>query len=133
MPRSTLSPQDLDLLKARNFCHVAVPRQDGTIQAVVVWCDVDDDGNVVLNSAEGRAWPANLRRAGRATVTVMNMDNPLEYVSLVGRLQEDTNDGADDVIDGLSRKYTGGDYSHNPDEQRVTFRLAPERVTHRGG
>jgi PPOX class probable F420-dependent enzyme len=110
-----------------------VPRQDGTIQTVVVWCDLDDDDRVVLNSAEGRAWPANLRRAGRATVTMMNMDNPLEYVSLVGRLEEDTNDGADDVIDALSRKYDGRDYDHDPDQQRVTFRLTPERVTHRGG
>jgi PPOX class probable F420-dependent enzyme len=133
MPRSTLEPRDRDLLKDRNFCHVAVPRKDGTIQTVVVWCDVDDDDNVVLNSAEGRAWPANLRRAGRATVTIMNMENPLEYLSLVGRLDEDTNDGADDVIDALSRKYTGGEYDHSRDEQRVTFRLAPERVTHRGG
>jgi PPOX class probable F420-dependent enzyme len=133
MPRSTLSPRDRDLLKDRNFCHVAVPRQDGTIQTVVVWCDLDDDDHVVLNSAEGRAWPANLRRAGRATVTVMNMENPLEYVSLVGRLEEDTNDGADDVIDALSRKYDGRDYDHVPGQQRVTFRLAPERLTHRGG
>ena len=117
---------------APNFCHVAVPRQDGTIQTVVVWCDLDDADQVVLNSAEGRAWPANLRRAGRATVTVMNLDNPLEYVAIVGRLVEDTNDGADEVINALSHKYDGRDYDFQPGQQRVTFRLAPERVTHRG-
>jgi PPOX class probable F420-dependent enzyme len=133
MPRSALAPRDRELLKAPNFCHVAVPRQDGTIQAVVVWCDLDDADQVVLNSAEGRAWPANLRRAGRATATVVNRDNPLEYVSLVGRLVEDTNDGADDVINALSHKYDGHDYDFQPGQQRVTFRLAPERVTHRGG
>jgi PPOX class probable F420-dependent enzyme len=133
MPRSTLADPERELIKGRNFCHVAVPRRDGTIQTVVVWCDLDDDDQVVLNSAEGRAWPANLRRAGRATVTVMNMENPLEYVSLVGRLEQDTNHGADDVIDALSRKYTGGDYDHSRDERRLTFRLTPERVTHRGG
>jgi PPOX class probable F420-dependent enzyme len=133
MPRSTLEPRDRELLKDRNFCHVAVPRQDGTIQAVVVWCDLDDDDRVVLNSAEGRAWPANLRRAERATVTVMNHENPLEYVTLVGRLVEDTQDGADDVINALSHKYDGTDYDFDPGQQRVTFRLAPERVSHRGG
>jgi PPOX class probable F420-dependent enzyme len=133
MPRSTFSPRDRDLLKDRNFCHVAVPRQDGTIQAVVVWCDLDDDDRVVLNSAEGRAWPANLRRSGRATVTVVNHENPLEYVTLVGSLVEDTNDGADDVINALSHKYDGHDYDFQPGQQRVTFRLAPERVSHRGG
>jgi PPOX class probable F420-dependent enzyme len=133
MPRSTLEPRDRELLKDRNFCHVAVPRQDGTIQAVVVWCDLDDVDRVVLNSAEGRAWPANLRRAERATVTVMNHENPLEYVTLVGRLVEDTQDGADDVINALSHKYDGTDYDFDPGQQRVTFRLAPERVSHRGG
>jgi PPOX class probable F420-dependent enzyme len=133
MPRSTLSPRERDLLKHPNFCNVSVPRRDGTIQSVVVWCDLDDDDRLVLNSAEGRSWPANLRRAGRATVTVMNMENPLEYVSIVGRIDEDTNDGADDVINALSHKYDGHDYDYNPDEQRVTFRLAPERVTHKGG
>ena len=132
MPRSTLMPRDRELLKEPNFCHVAVPAQDGTIQAVVVWCDVEDD-QVVLNSAEGRDWPDNLRRAGQATVTVMNLRNPQEYVTIVGRLVEDTNEGADDVINALAHKYNGRDYDFEPGQQRVTFKLAPERVAHRGG
>jgi len=127
-----------DLRRTPGAAQVGRPRTalgavEDHVVVVVAWCDIDDDDNVVLNSAEGRAWPANLRRAGRATVTVMNMANPLEYLSVVGRLDEDTTDGADDVIDALSRKYTGGDYDHSRDEQRVTFRLVPERVTHRGG
>jgi PPOX class probable F420-dependent enzyme len=132
MPRSTLRPRERELLKAPNFCHVAVPAEDGTIQTVLVWCDLDDD-HIVLNSAEGRDWPANLRRAGRATVTVMNLDNPQEYVSIVVRLVEDTNEGADDVINALAHKYNGRDYDFRPGQQRVTFRLAPERVVHRAG
>jgi hypothetical protein len=53
-------------------------------------------------------------------------------VTLVGRLVEDTNDGADDVINALSHKYDGRDYDLQPGQQRVTFRLEPERVSHRG-
>ena len=132
MPRSTLQPRDRELLAEPNFCHVAVPAEDGTIQTVVVWCDVEDD-QVVLNSAEGREWPENLRRAGQATMTVMNLRDPQEYVTIVGRLVEDTNEGADDVINALAHKYDGRDYPFQPDQQRVTFRLAPERVIHRGG
>jgi PPOX class probable F420-dependent enzyme len=132
MPRSTLQPRDRELLTEPNFCHVAVPAHDGTIQTVVVWCDVEDD-QVVLNSAEGREWPENLRRAGQATMTVMNLRDPQEYVTIVGRLVEDTNEGADDVINALAHKYDGRDYPFQPDQQRVTFRLAPERVVHRGG
>jgi PPOX class probable F420-dependent enzyme len=132
MPRSTLQPRDRELLKAPNFCHLAVPAQDGKIQAVVVWCDVEDD-HVLLNSAEGREWPENLRRAGGGTVTVMNLENPQEYVTIVGRLVEDTNEGADDVINALAHKYDGRDYDFRPGQRRVTFKLAPERVVHRGG
>ena len=133
MPRSTLSPRDRELLNARNFCHVSVLAEDGAIQSVVVWCDLDDDDRVVLNSAEGRAWPANLRRAGRATLTVMNLDNPREFVTLAGRVVEDTTDGADDVINALAHKYNGRDYDFQPGQQRVTFRLVPERVARHGG
>jgi PPOX class probable F420-dependent enzyme len=131
MPRSTLQPRDRELITSPNFCHVSVPNEDGTIQSVVVWCDADDD-HVILNSAEGRDWPANLRREGRATLTVMNMDNPQEYVTLVGRLVEDTNEGAEDMINVLAHKYTGRDYDFRPGQQRVTFRLAPERVVRHG-
>jgi PPOX class probable F420-dependent enzyme len=132
MPRSTFSPRDRELLKARNFCHVSVPADDGAIQSVIVWCDLDDDDRAVLNSAEGRNWPANLRRAGRATMTVMNLENPQEYVTFVGRLVEDTHDGADDVINALAHKYNGRDYDFAAGQQRVTFRLVPERVSRHG-
>jgi PPOX class probable F420-dependent enzyme len=130
MPRSTLDARDRELLKAPNFCHVSVPADDGTIQSVVVWCDLDGD-QIVLNSAEGRSWPANLRRSGRATLTVMNLENPLEFVTVVARLVEDTNDDADDVINALSHKYEGRDYKLEQGQQRVTFRLVPERVARR--
>jgi PPOX class probable F420-dependent enzyme len=132
MPRSTLQPRDRELISEPNFCHVAVPAEDGTIQTVVVWVDLDGD-EIVLNSAEGRDWPANLRRSKRATLTVVNRDNPLEYTTVVARLSDDTNDGADDVINALSHKYDGRDYRFVPGQQRVTFRLAVERVRRHSG
>jgi hypothetical protein len=131
MPRSTLQPRDRELISAPNFCHVSVPADDDTIQSVVVWCDLDGD-QIVLNSAEGRDWPANLRRAGRATLTVMNLENPQEFVTVVARLVEDTNAGADDVINALAHKYEGRDFQFAPGQQRVTFRLAPVRVARHG-
>ena len=54
--------------EGKNYAHVSVPRQDGTVQSVIVWTHADDEGNVTLNSAEGRYWPANLRKAGTATI-----------------------------------------------------------------
>ncbi len=89
MPDNLEGPA-LDLLKDKNFATFSTLRPDGTVQSVVVWTDADDGGRVVLNSAEGRAWPENLRRTGHATVTVINRENPMEYVAVTGELEVDT-------------------------------------------
>jgi PPOX class probable F420-dependent enzyme len=118
------------IAEGKNYAHVAIPRPDGTVQTVIVWADLDADGNIGLNSAEGRKWPDNLRRAGTATVTEMADGNPYEWVSVTGRLVGDTHDGADEHIDALAKKYLDADsYPFRSDtEQRVKFTLAPERV-----
>lgn len=128
-----MEDRTLALLRGLNFAVVAVTARDGTIRTVVTWVDADDDGRVVLNTAEGRAWPAMLRRNGGATVTVMNHERPYEFASIVGRLAVDTHEGADTEIDALSRKYHGHDYRGWTEGQvRVSFRLEPVRVVHYG-
>ena len=126
----TLEGPALDLLKAPNYATFSTLRKDGTIQSVVVWADADDDGHVVLNSAEGRAWPANLRRTGHATVTVVNPENPMEFVAVTGDLAVDTQEDGVEVINALSNKYIGQDYPWLGDDTRVTFRLKPTKVTY---
>jgi len=118
--------------EGKNYAHVSIPRQDGTVQSVIVWTHADADGNVTLNSAEGRAWPANLRKAGTATVTLMAEGNPYEYVAVTGRLTGDTHDGADENIDFLAKKYIDADsYPFRTEgEQRILFTLRPERVNY---
>src|SRR6476620_7078052 len=98
-----------DIVADKNYAHLSVPREDGTILSVVIWSDVDENGNIVVNSAEGRTWPRLLRKAGRATLSWANASNPYEFVSVTAKLVGDTNDGADDVIDALAKKYMGVD------------------------
>ena len=119
--------------EGKNYAHVSIPRQDGTVQSVIVWAHADDDGNITLNSAEGRRWPMNLRRAGTATVTLMADGDPYEYVSVTARLAQDTHDGADEDIDFLAKKYLDADsYPFRKEgEQRILFRLRPERVRYK--
>jgi PPOX class probable F420-dependent enzyme len=133
MRRTSLDERDRQLLKARNFCHVATLRKDETIENVPVWVDVEGD-ELLLNSAEGRAWPDNLRRTGRGTFTVQNLENPYEYLMLVGRLVEATHEGADEHIDKLAKKYLGVDSypARREGEQRVLLRIRPEGVTRAG-
>lgn len=118
-----------ELLKAPNFCNVSTLRGDGTIQAVPVWVDVQD-GKPVLNTAEGRAWPRNLQRDPRLTLTVQNMENPYEYVSIRGTVSSREHEGADAHIDRLAMKYLGQESYpfRQPGEQRVIIRVDPEHV-----
>lgn len=133
MPRSTFDDPVRELIRARNFCHVATLNEDGSIHATLVWVDVDGD-NVVLNSARGRRWPTNVERTGRASLLVANAEDQYEYVWIDAALQEATEEDGLDVINALSEKYEGRPYPPlKPGEVRVTLRLAPERVVHRGG
>jgi PPOX class probable F420-dependent enzyme len=125
----TLTGRPLEIIDGRNYAHLAIPRRDGTVQTVIVWAHTDG-GNVTVNSAEGRSWPANLRQAGTATVTVLADGNPYEWVSVTCRLAGDTHDGAIEHINMLAKKYIDADeYPYlAAGEQRIRFVLAPERV-----
>jgi PPOX class probable F420-dependent enzyme len=119
------------LLEAANFCHVGTVSQDGSSHVTPVWVHTDGE-HVELNSAEGRLWVRNADREGRVTCTVMNLQNPYEFVEIRGRVAERTNEGADEHIDFLAEKYTDDKYPHREGEQRVIFRIAPDRVRHQG-
>jgi PPOX class probable F420-dependent enzyme len=123
-----------ELLKGRNFAQVATVRKDGSPHVTPVWVDVDD-GHVVLNSAEGRLWPQLARENPNIEINVQNLENPYEYVSIRGRVDEATHGGADEHIDKLSQKYLGKEQYpfRQPGEQRVMLRVNPERVHHYGG
>jgi PPOX class probable F420-dependent enzyme len=123
-----------ELLKAKNFCHVATLRPDGSVQTAPVWVDVQD-GQPVVNSAEGRSWPRNLERDPRVTLTVQNMENPYEYLEVRGRVAERTHEGADEHIDRLAKKYMDKDSYpfRQPGEERVIIRIEPEHARVWGG
>jgi PPOX class probable F420-dependent enzyme len=123
-----------ELLRAKNFCDVSTLRADGSVHSVPVWVDVEE-GQPLLNSAEGRAWPRNLERDPRITLTVPNWENPYEYLEVRGVVSERTHAGADEHIDKLAKKYLGVDAypARKPGEQRVIIRVAPEYVRVRGG
>jgi PPOX class probable F420-dependent enzyme len=122
-----------ELLEAKNFCHVATINLDGTPNVVPTWVDVEDD-LVVLNTAEGRTWPRNLRRDPRVTLTISNLEDPYEYVSIRGRVVEDTHEGADQHIDRMAKKYLGEETFSSPaGEVRIKFKIEPEWVHYYDG
>ena len=129
----TIEGRARELLEAPNFSMTATIRKDGTPHVVPTWVDVEDN-QVVLNSAEGRAWPTNLRRDNRVTLTVPDKDNPYEYVEIRGHLAGESHNDADEHIDAMAKKYLGQDKYpfKQPGEQRVVFRIEPDWVKHYG-
>jgi PPOX class probable F420-dependent enzyme len=119
-----------EILNKKTFAHVATLMPDGSPQVTPVWVDLDGD-DIVINSAEGRVKPKNVRRDPRVSLAAVDPDNPYVNVQVQGRVKELTHDDADDVIDALAKKYLGEDEYpfRQPGEQRVTIRIEPERVS----
>ncbi len=106
--------------------------RDGSPQSTVVWVDVDDEG-VSINTAHGRVKPRNLARDPRMSLVVVDPQDPYRWIKVNGSGTL-VDEGADEQIDRLSKKYTGRDVyaSRQPGEQRVTVRITQERILSRG-
>jgi len=108
-------------------------RPDGSPHTTVVWVEVDGDGGVSFNTAHGRAKPRYIANDGRVSLMVVDPGDPYRWLSVSGRATL-VDEGADDQIDRLAKKYIGADtYPFRaPGEQRVTVRIAIEKIDSRG-
>jgi PPOX class probable F420-dependent enzyme len=119
-----------ELLEAPNIAHITTLMPDGSPQVTPVW--VDYDGRYVLvNTAEGRQKPRNMRRDPRVALSLTDRENPYVWAMIRGRVVELTHEGADDHIDRLAKKYLGEDRYpfRQAGEQRVIVKIEPLRVT----
>jgi PPOX class probable F420-dependent enzyme len=107
---------------------VTTLREDGSPHSTVVWVDVEN-GKVSFNTARGRVKPTNLERDPRASLLVVDPNNPFKWVAVSGPA-ELTEQGADAQIDKLAKKYLGKDEYpwRNPAETRVKVLIEPEKV-----
>jgi len=116
------------LFEGKNFAHVATLMKDGSPQVSVVWCDIEGD-RIIVNTAEGRAKPRNVRRDPRVAVSIADQKNPERAAFIRGRVVEITREGAEDHIDKLARKYRGADYTdHSPDRPRVLLYIEADHI-----
>ncbi|MGO4461069.1 PPOX class F420-dependent oxidoreductase [Streptomyces sp. M-16] len=113
------------------FATVATVQPDGSPQLSVTW--LTRDGNELLFSTTvGRRKEMNLRRDPRVTVMINPPNAPYTYAEIRGSATM-TTEGGQELIDELSRKYTGKDYADfNPasadDAERVVVRITPRKV-----
>jgi PPOX class probable F420-dependent enzyme len=107
-------------------------RPDGSPHSTIVWVD-GSDGQVSFNTALGRVKPANLEQDPRVTLLMLDPADHYTWLAVEGRVTLST-DGADGQIDRLAKKYLDADEYpfRKEDEQRVTVRIAPDRVEAHG-
>ncbi len=122
------------ILDGKAFVTVATVQPDGSPQLSVVWVARDGD-ELLVSTTVGRRKETNLRRDPRITVLVNPADAPYTYAEVRGTATL-TPDPDGELIDELSRKYTGKDYADfNPasgdDAERVVVRISPRKVVGR--
>jgi PPOX class probable F420-dependent enzyme len=106
---------------------VGTTRRDGSVQMNPGWYEYRD-GQIWLNGGPQRGWFKHMRRDPRLTLLVLDPKNMFRWAQIQGRLASSTTEGADDHIEHLARRYTGGPY-RNPKVDRLIIRIDPERVT----
>ena len=128
-----LSPPIRAFLSHPRFAVLASLDPDGAPRQAVLWYRLDPDGTVVVNSAAGRAWPANLRRDGRVALAMMAGADGYSWVGLSGVVAEVIDDQAVAQADiaGFARRYHADDPGEAERmiadvfrrQQRVSFRI----------
>jgi PPOX class probable F420-dependent enzyme len=106
---------------------VGTTRRDGSVQVNPLWFEYRG-GQVWLNGGPGRGWVKHMERDPRVTLLLIDPKNMFRWAQIQGRLAGTTFEGADDHIERLSQRYTGGPYP-SPKIERLIVRVDPERVT----
>jgi PPOX class probable F420-dependent enzyme len=119
------------LLERPSPCLLATVNRDGSPHLTQTWVDTDG-AHVLINTVKGHQKLRNVERDPRVAVSVLDPDDPATYWSLRGTVVEAGGDGADEHIERLARRYTGGPYRPYRDgpQVRVLLRIRVDRIIH---
>jgi PPOX class probable F420-dependent enzyme len=133
---TALTPRVRDFIGATRFTSIATIDPDGAPRQAVVWYRLDGD-HIVLNSAVGRRWPANLLRDARISLSIQDAVDGYRWVGLTGRATPITDQAtAQADIAEMARRY----HADDPDEaealianrvqkqDRISFRVRIDGV-----
>ncbi len=110
----------LDLFQKPLLAHLATVMPDGTPQVTPV----------LINTSKNRQKALNMDRQPKVGLDIVDSANPWHWLSIRGHIAEATEEGANDHIDKMSKKYTGRDTyaNHQPDDVRVLYKIETDRV-----
>lgn len=116
------------LLDNANFVVVGTSNTDGSPQTSMLWATHDGD-ELLLSTLQGRKKETNWLKDPRASVLILDRDDPYRYVEVRGSVKM-TTEGGPELIERLSQLYTGKRYTgdEGTDNIRVVVRVTPTHV-----
>src|SRR5437868_973075 len=129
----SLAPRVRAFLEEPHFASLATVGPNGGPNQAIVWYRLGADGRVLVNSSEGRRWPANLKRDPRASLAVFLGADPNRWVGIIGLVDEvveDVEQARDDIV-ALAHRYDDASDSTIATfrtQERVSFLIRIERV-----
>ena len=130
---AVLSDRVRAFLEQPHFASLATVRPDGSAHQAVIWYRLEPDGRILVNSREGRLWPANMKRDPRVSLAVFWGEDPNRWVGVSGVVDEVVEDVArarEDICE-LAARYgddTPSTLAVFRSQPRVSFRIRIERV-----
>jgi PPOX class probable F420-dependent enzyme len=122
-----LHPRTKALASGKNFAVLTTLLADGTPQSHVMWVGADDS-HLLINTEVHRQKFKNVERDPRATVTIVDAENPYSFVEVRGTVVETIGgQKARDHIDELSERYFGYPYRNAIASERVILKIRPDR------
>ena len=116
-----------ELAQGKNFAALTVIPASGHPMTHVMWIDADDE-HLLINTVVGRAKAKAMDGDPRVTVAIWDANNPYSYAEVRGTVVGTTaGPEAAESIEKLSRKYTGAPYAFGPTDDRIIYRVRPDR------
>ncbi|HEY1584051.1 MAG TPA: PPOX class F420-dependent oxidoreductase [Polyangia bacterium] len=134
MPNTKVPASHMDIMTSNKaYAHLATLMPDGTPQVTPVWFDMKGD-KVLVNTARGRVKDKNMQKNAAVALSITDPDNPYRHVAIRGRIANITEEGANEHIDRMAKKYLGKDkYPFaRPGEVRVIYEIEPTSVNAMG-
>jgi PPOX class probable F420-dependent enzyme len=133
-PAVALDDRQRAYLDRRLFAALATVDPDGSPRQAVIWYRLEPDDRILLNSRDGRRWPANLRRDGRVALAITDIDDGERWLGITGRVEsidDDVERARDDIV-ALAYRYrqepTPESLATFRSQNRITFRIAIDGV-----
>lgn len=127
-PAATLTERVRAFLAQPLYPTLATSGADAEPHQAVIWFRLEPDDRILVNSRSPRRWPAELRRSGRGSLAVTDLEDPFRWVGLqvvVETVVDDVATAQDDIV-SLAERYDEADedsVARFRSQERISFRL----------